>query len=150
MYKSCTEVEIPIFWSKFRCRNRNPDSEIGIEIPKSESKFRSLHQNRNSDFNVEILTKLWLNFDFVERKRSKSKHRNFDEIRIKFRRNFDFVESKIATFVETVVRTSFLSISFFYTYLLNKFQVSGRIVIFSSTFFSCLVPNNVTSCWKLL
>jgi hypothetical protein len=58
---------IPMSESKFRCRNRNSDSETRMEIPSSKSKPQS-------------------KFRFL--------HRNLDEIRIKFRRNFDFAESK--------------------------------------------------------
>jgi hypothetical protein len=92
-------------YAKLRCRNRNSGSEIEIriEIPMStwyfdeirmkcivwisifqkknyrnwnrDQKFRFRHLNRNRNF-------------------GKSKHRNFDEIRIPFCRNFDFDESK--------------------------------------------------------
>jgi hypothetical protein len=62
-------------------RNQNSDDKIEteIEIPISTSKFQ-----RQSKFR------------FRQRNRNfgQSKHRNFDEIRIKFRRNFDFVECK--------------------------------------------------------
>jgi hypothetical protein len=54
-------------------------TEIGIPMLKSKSKFRFRYQNRNRNF-------------------GKSKHRNFDGIGIKFRRNFDFVEIKYNDF----------------------------------------------------
>jgi hypothetical protein len=65
-------------------RNRSSDFDIEIEIPilTSKSKFRFWHRNRNFE---------------------KSKHSNFDEIRIKFRRNFDFLESNKMTFVKILV-----------------------------------------------
>jgi hypothetical protein len=53
---------------------------------KPKSEFRFWHRNWNPNF-------------------GKSKHRNSDEIRLKFCRNFDFVESKKRTFVETLVQT---------------------------------------------
>jgi hypothetical protein len=93
----------------YRCRN----SDVGIEIPiqksKSESEFRcrQRNRNRNSDFDNEISTKSVWNFAGVSisskvnnqnRNRNRnsdfniegeiSENRNFDEIRIKFRRNY--------------------------------------------------------------
>jgi hypothetical protein len=101
LLKSCTEIGIPMSESGFRNRNtnRNSDVEIKIESPIPTSKF---------EINMEFLR----NFHFVESKQSKSKHkfkfrlqyrnrnfgkskhRNFDETRIKFILNFDFVENK--------------------------------------------------------
>jgi hypothetical protein len=134
--KSCTKIGIPMPKSKFRYQNRNRNSVVEIETeieipistwkPKSKFQFQLRNQNRNSDFDIEISTKSVWNFDFVESKQwklkpkskllfrhrnqnrnfGKSKHWNFDEIRIKFRRNFDFVESKKnTTFVETLTAT---------------------------------------------
>jgi hypothetical protein len=112
------------------------DSDVGIEIlipkSKSESEFRCRNQNRNSDFNIETEIEILIStskfrrnqneisseFRFRGNKLSKSKlkskfrfrHRNrmqnFDKIRIKFRRNFDFVESKKTTIVETLLRSA--------------------------------------------
>jgi hypothetical protein len=81
-------------------------SGIEIGISMSECKFlcRNRNKNRNSDFDIEISTKLgwnvdeiWMKFRFLHRywnlNFGKLKHRNFDEIRIKFCWNFDFVEN---------------------------------------------------------
>jgi hypothetical protein len=66
--KSGTELRILMSESKLRCQNRNSNSdiEIRIENPMSKSKPK-------------------FKFGF--------RHQKFDEIRTKFRRNFDFVES---------------------------------------------------------
>jgi hypothetical protein len=60
----------------FRCRNRISDVEIETDIEIENS----------GNGNIEISMKFCRNFDFVASKRSKSKQRNFDKIRIKFRR----------------------------------------------------------------
>jgi hypothetical protein len=68
-------------------RNSYVEIEIGIKIPmlklKPKSEFRFQHRNQNF---------------------GKSKHRNSDEIILKFCQNFDFVECKKRTFVETLNR----------------------------------------------
>jgi hypothetical protein len=65
-------VEISTFVLKF-C------TDIGI--PMSESKIRNRNQNRNSD--VEIETEIRISTSKLKSKFRKTKHRNFDEIRIK-------------------------------------------------------------------
>jgi hypothetical protein len=70
-------------------------SGTGIGIPMSESKFRL--RNRNSDSKIKTEIEIPILTSTV----------NFDEIRIKFRRNFDFVESKKMTFVETLLLLKF-------------------------------------------
>jgi hypothetical protein len=46
---------------------------------------------------IKIETKAEIEISISKSKFPKSKHQNFDEIRIKFCRNFNFVESKITT-----------------------------------------------------
>jgi hypothetical protein len=60
---------------EFRCRNRNSDSKITIRIEIPMSKLKPKFRYRNRNFGKAI-------------------HTNFYEIRVKFCRNFDFVESK--------------------------------------------------------
>jgi hypothetical protein len=65
---------------------------------KRKSKFLFQHQNQNS---------------------GKSKHRNFNEIRIKFCRNFDFVASTVSAKKPAHVRKS---IAILYTYVSTLFK----------------------------
>jgi hypothetical protein len=71
---------------EFRCWNLNSNSEIeiriGIPMSKSKQKWKFRFRHRNQNRNL--------------------KHRISDWIRMKFRRNFDFVESEKTTFVETL------------------------------------------------
>jgi hypothetical protein len=93
-----------------RYRNRNSDVGIGIPMPESKFRFRNLNQNRKSklepksqsDFNIKISTKLGRNFVLISKPKFRFRHRNLHEIRIEFRQNFNFVASKIITFVETL------------------------------------------------
>jgi hypothetical protein len=94
---------------KFRCQNRNSDSNIKIRMEIPMSKLKPKFRNR---------LKICWNFDFVESKRSKlkskfpfwhrnwnygkSKHSNFDQIKIKFCQTLDFVVSKKNDFRETL------------------------------------------------
>jgi hypothetical protein len=62
---------------------------------------------QNFDFvkkTIEIETKIKIP---IEINILESIHQNFDKIRIKFHRNFNFVESKKVTFVETLVSTDY-------------------------------------------
>jgi Cu2+-containing amine oxidase len=75
-------------------------TEVGTPMSELKFRFRNRNHNRNSD--VEIKTEIEIpisksnlksKFRFRNRNSGKSKHRNFDEIKMKFRRNLDFVES---------------------------------------------------------
>jgi hypothetical protein len=70
------------------------DISFGIPMlkPKPKSEFRFRHPNRNQNF-------------------GESKHQNSDEIRLQFCRNFDFVESKKRTFVETIEGLAYAQIN---------------------------------------
>jgi hypothetical protein len=89
---------------QIRIRNSEAEIEIPTTTPKSESnsnlksKFRCRHRNWDKilsefrfcqKYKIENETKIEIPI-FT----SQSKHRNFDEIKIKFRWNLDFVESK--------------------------------------------------------
>jgi hypothetical protein len=83
-----------------------------LRMSKSKFWFRYRNQNHNSDFDIKIFTKsVWtfvrilISLKVASRKSKfllryqnrnvgKLKHPHFGEIRIKFHRNFDFVESK--------------------------------------------------------
>jgi hypothetical protein len=104
------------FWFRNRNQNWNSDDEIENEI---EIPISTLDRNRNSDFDIEILTKSVCNLVEIlisaevnnrNRNLGKSKHRNFNEIRIQFCRNLDFVESKKNNFRGTPTWHNFTTI----------------------------------------
>jgi hypothetical protein len=64
--------------------------------PQSKFRFRHRNQNQNFDFDIEISTKLV-------------------EIRITFRQNFDFVDSKKTIFLETLVKNGDKKVSRYWT-----------------------------------
>jgi hypothetical protein len=73
LLKYGTEIGTPMLESKFRLRNRN--------------------QNRNSDVEIEteIEIPIWIS---KPKAKFQFQHQNFDKIRTKFCRNFDFLKSK--------------------------------------------------------